>query len=82
MISLEISNFINPWSATTLEKIELSSYVSPDCSGEPNSNIELAPQSFSPIEMPSTNVSVESSSDVLGDSSSENTMTLKFTPVS
>ena len=79
-ISIQFTNFINPWSAISIQSIRVSSYISSDCSGDQQSSQDLSPLSFEQQLMPATQVDITSSSTVLGDHLPSNIVTFKFTP--
>ena len=78
-IAVRFTNFLNPFSSTTIEDITIETFATTDCSGEPYSSIKIAPVTFFPKTIPRDNVQIVSSSSVLGESG----VTLMFfvTPV-
>ena len=81
-ISFQFTNFANPWSAITIESIRVSSYKTPDCSGDAQSSETITEETFYPAEVPAANFQISSSSDILGDSDPQNTVTFKYLPAS
>lgn len=80
-IIFDFTNFHNPWSAVTIESITISSYESADCSGDAHSAKSVGPQTFYPKTTPAERVLLQSSSNVLGDSSPTNKIVFAWTPL-
>lgn len=80
-ITFDFTNFNNPFSASTIQSIRINVFGTKDCSGSPQDSISTAPVGFWPYKMPSDNVKLESSSQVLGDSDPNVTLTIQVTPI-
>ena len=76
-----MTNFKNPFSGIEIQSIRITSYATPDCSGDADSSTKLGSQYFNALSSPAANYEMTSSSDVLGDSDPGNKIVFKFTPV-
>lgn len=65
-LSFEISKFTNPFSAATIEKIELKVFSSKDCSGTQEQTLKIAQLDIQPAIIAPQDVTLLSSSEVLG----------------
>ena len=65
-MSFEISSFTNPFSAATIENIELKVFSSKDCSGSQEQTLKIAQLDIQPALIAPQNVTLQSSSTVLG----------------
>ena len=80
-VSIEITNFRNPYSNNEVTSLRISSYRSTDCSGDAESSRTMAAQSWFSLITPSDQFSLISQSNVLGDSDPGNKIVFKFTPI-
>ena len=65
-LSFEIPKFTNPFSAATIENIELKVFSSKDCSGTQEQTLKIAQLDIQPAIIAPSDVTLLSSSDVLG----------------
>lgn len=65
-LSFEISKFTNPFSAATIENIELKVFSSKDCSGTQEQTLKIAQLDIQPAIIAPQDVTLLSSSEVLG----------------
>ena len=81
-ILFEITNFNNPWSATTIDSIRLFAFGQDICFGNDKIGSDpITPHKFYPKTMlKSDNIKISSSNNVFGYSGSDNAVTFKFTP--
>ena len=80
-ILFEITNFNNPWSATTISSIRLFAFGQEVCFGNDKIGSDpITPHKFYPKTMLKSNIEISSSNNVFGYSELDNAVTFKFTP--